>query len=163
MRVNSGQATGAAATEDAAAALGDGLAELAQRPLFEPLRSLLWALHESDRCGLDELNALFASQHAKSSTVRELRFVAPDAAGLAYEQRIFGRGEVITRPGNWHDLFNALVWMRFPRTKRALAELHAAGLSAPGADGRRTPPFLPSQRLAARHPLTTPILAPRTH
>jgi hypothetical protein len=28
-----------------------------------------------------------------------------------------GNGEVETRPDNWHDFFNALVWLSFPQTK----------------------------------------------
>jgi hypothetical protein len=36
------------------------------------------------------------------------------ADGLDYETRIWTRGEVATRPGNWHDFFNALVWFTFP-------------------------------------------------
>jgi hypothetical protein len=139
MRVNSSPAIGALAPKATAVAACDGLAELAQRPLFEPLRALLLALHASGRCGLDELNLLVAARHAGAPPVHGLRFVAPDSVAIAYEQRIVSRGEVVTRPGNWHDLFNALVWMRFPRTKRVLAELHASGPSAPGAGGRRGP------------------------
>jgi hypothetical protein len=52
------------------------------------------------------------------------RFVAqtPDllADGLHYEQRIAERGEIATREGNWHDLLNALVWLRYPALKKAL-------------------------------------------
>ncbi|MGH8090041.1 MAG: DUF3025 domain-containing protein [Rudaea sp.] len=42
------------------------------------------------------------------------------ADGLHYEQRIFERGEIATRERNWHDLLNAMVWLRFPQLKRAL-------------------------------------------
>lgn len=49
--------------------------------------------------------------------------VAQDAAllsdGLHYEQRI-ACGRIATRPENWHDLFNALVWARYPGIKQAL-------------------------------------------
>jgi hypothetical protein len=31
---------------------------------------------------------------------------------------------VQTRPDNWHDLFNALVWLAFPRTKAVLNRHH---------------------------------------
>ena len=41
------------------------------------------------------------------------------ADGLHYEQRI-ARGQIATRPRNWHDLFNALVWARYPALKAAL-------------------------------------------
>lgn|GEM_PF-2949825 len=37
-----------------------------------------------------------------------------------YELRIFNHGEVSTRSRNWHDFFNALVWMTYPATKAAL-------------------------------------------
>lgn len=41
------------------------------------------------------------------------------ADGLHYETRI-ALGAIATRADNWHDLFNALVWARFPALKRAL-------------------------------------------
>lgn len=53
-----------------------------------------------------------------------LRFVAQDAALLAdgkhYEERILGDGLIATRPANWHDLFNALIWREFPGLKAAV-------------------------------------------
>ena len=64
------------------------------------------------------------------------RFVAQTPALLAdgrhYEQRIAERGLIATREGNWHDLFNALVWLRHPALKQALnrrqmAEIHRVG------------------------------------
>lgn len=52
------------------------------------------------------------------------RFVAQTPAlladGLHYEQRIAERGQIATREGNWHDLLNALVWLRHPALKQAL-------------------------------------------
>jgi len=54
-----------------------------------------------------------------------IRFVASNEPGEdGYEHRIYTTGRVSTRPENWHDLFNALVWMRYPRTKIALNRLH---------------------------------------
>jgi len=51
------------------------------------------------------------------------RLVEQDAAlladGLHYEARI-AQGRIATRAGNWHDLFNALVWASQPQLKRAL-------------------------------------------
>lgn len=44
----------------------------------------------------------------------------PFASALAYDSAIAEQGIVPTRPENWHDLFNALVWLTFPRAKRAL-------------------------------------------
>ncbi len=51
------------------------------------------------------------------------RLVEQDAAlladGLHYEARI-AQGLIATRADNWHDLFNALVWARYPQLKQAL-------------------------------------------
>jgi len=41
-------------------------------------------------------------------------------------------GEVETRPNNWHDLFNALVWIMFPRAKATINAQHAAILEEGG-------------------------------
>lgn len=53
-----------------------------------------------------------------------VRFVRQDrdllADGLHYEERIARHGRIATRPDNWHDLFNALVWIRYGALKRAL-------------------------------------------
>lgn len=46
-----------------------------------------------------------------------------------YEARIYLTGEVQTRLNNWHDLFNALVWITFPNTKAELNQLHYQALS----------------------------------
>lgn len=56
--------------------------------------------------------SLVERRHAVSGV--PLGFVEQDAElladGLHYEQRIFERGGIATRAGNWHDLFNAAVW-----------------------------------------------------
>lgn len=52
------------------------------------------------------------------------RFVAQTPALLAdhlhYELRIAERGQIATREGSWHDLLNALIWLRHPALKQAL-------------------------------------------
>lgn len=62
-----------------------------------------------------------------------IRFV-PDHAtdpALAYENTIHGTGCVATRSANWHDFFNALVWLNWPLSKAALNALHIrAGVTA---------------------------------
>src|SRR5688572_3248781 len=40
--------------------------------------------------------------------------------GMHYEQRIYQRGQIATRENNWHDLFNAMMWLKYPRIKSAL-------------------------------------------
>lgn len=61
-----------------------------------------------------------------------------DFQGLSYEAFIAKYAQVPTRERNWHDLFNALVWRQFPRTKAALNQLHMADIEKHGAK-HRTP------------------------
>jgi len=41
-----------------------------------------------------------------------------------YEPRVYLKKELQTRTENWHDFFNAMVWMSFPETKKTLNSLH---------------------------------------
>jgi hypothetical protein len=69
-----------------------------------------------------------------------LRFVAQDrdllADGLHYERRILERGRIATREGNWHDLFNALVWLAHPGIKAAINLRQVQDLCSAGAQAR---------------------------
>jgi hypothetical protein len=42
----------------------------------------------------------------------------------SYEDRLYLHGQLQVRPGDWHDLFNVLAWLAYPRTKAALNERH---------------------------------------
>ena len=69
-----------------------------------------------------ELDRARRAADARDRIVRPA-FVEQDAAlladGLHYEQRV-AAGVLATRRDNWHDLLNALVWLRYPRIKHAL-------------------------------------------
>ena len=54
---------------------------------------------------------------------------------IPYDERIFTLGEVPSRPHNWHDFFNMLVWLTFPNTKRAINARQRSALR-PGAPTR---------------------------
>jgi len=58
------------------------------------------------------------------------------ADGLHYERRIAERGEIATREGNWHDLLNALVWLRYPALKTALNARQVAEIAVAGPKRR---------------------------
>lgn len=77
---------------------------------------------------LEELNGLAAESAVRTDSGAALRFVLPSAERGPYgdyELRAFESGEIATRPGSLHDLFNALAWLAFPRTKAKLNALHA--------------------------------------
>jgi Protein of unknown function (DUF3025) len=67
-----------------------------------------------------------------------VRFIDAEAVASHehYEERIVSRSEVVTRR-NAHDLFNALIWMTFPKAKRALSERHVSELAKGGLAERR--------------------------
>jgi DUF3025 family protein len=113
---------------------------LARVPLFEPLRPWLDRLDAGGMPGIDQLNALVGAAPSAplSGSGAPIRFVVPAACASGYEEAIFLKGEVPTRPGNWHDLFNALVWLAFPHTKAALNARHYRGIQAQRAAGSRS-------------------------
>ena len=113
--------------------------------MFEPLRAAASGLRGPDWPGCDDLNCVVAARPERiaNATGLPLRFVGqqPRQKTFAdqYEPRIFLRGEVQMRSCNWHDLFNALVWLTFPAAKAALNQRHYAELEreqASGAQGR---------------------------
>ena len=94
---------------------------------------------------LDDLNSLVAQYKGQIAVQsgKPVCFVEPARGGSAsfetqYEPRCYLTGEVQTRRDNWHDLFNALVWMVFPRAKAAINARHCQALSnTQSVTGRR--------------------------
>lgn len=81
---------------------------------------------------LERLNDLVSTESGKP-----VRFVPPREKDTYYEIRVYETGEVETRPENWHDYFNALAWLAFPRAKARINAMHAAEMPNEGA--RRGP------------------------
>ena len=74
----------------------------------------------------------------RSGSGAPIEFAAAEAT-RDYEATIFRQGRVPTRPGSWHDLFNALAWLSFPRTKATINRLHHEEMARrPGARERGT-------------------------
>lgn len=111
-------------------ARASGGAPPCSNPLYSPLAPLLARLPPVPDAAA--LSALAAALPVRTAAGLPLRFVPPQADGLGYEARIAQRGEVETRSDNWHDWFNALVWLTFPQAKAALSARHAAALAAGG-------------------------------
>lgn len=86
--------------------------------------------------GIDDLNALWSAPLSDAGV--RLRFTAQETLddGLHYERRIHDHGLIATRGDNWHDLFNAFVWMRFPALKAALNRRQVEDLARVGASRR---------------------------
>ena len=109
--------------------------QLLASPLFEPLQPLLSQMTAMLFPALDDFNHLLAKVYPPPQTVslQSIKFV-PQVSGklgfeAQYEPRCYLSGEVQTRPNNWHDLFNALVWLTFPKAKAAINARHYQALS----------------------------------
>ena len=111
-------------------------------PLFEPLAPALARLPSDRWPTLAELTAL--AEGLTTARGKSLRFVKPrernDRERRYYEAHIADTGEVETR-ANWHDLFNALAWITYPKTKARINAQHAAILEEGGeAEARKRSP-----------------------
>ena len=100
-------------------------------PIFEPLRAAGKAFEYFNHWpDIENLNQLNTDQVGKIITKsgKSIHFVPQTKSTRAfvqqYEPRIYLTGEIQTRAHNWHDLFNALVWVTYPCAKAALNQLH---------------------------------------
>ncbi len=113
-------------------------------PWFAAVHHLLARLPQERFPSLDDLNALAREGDARSASGARIVFVPAGERGKDlvnhYEVRIFRAGEVQTRAESPHDLFNALAWLAFPRTKATLNRIHHDELVRRwGAPERGTP------------------------
>jgi hypothetical protein len=111
------------------------------RPPLSEWREFSQLVETPDWPGVDALNsAADRSGLAGGAGAEKWRFVGQTPAlladGLHYERRIAERGEIATREGNWHDLLNALVWLRYPELKTALNARQVAEIAVAGPKRR---------------------------
>ena len=84
-------------------------------------------------------NAAGLNQLAENMSADVPKFVCQsDVEGESdyYEQIIYKQGRVPTRADNWHDLFNGLIWLMFPRTKALLNQQHIEDINRFGLSPR---------------------------
>ena len=112
----------------------------AQHPLFagyQGVASLFTGL--DDWAGSDRLTTEARLRGLCNAAGLPLTFDPQTAAcgQRDYEAQILATGGVPTRTANWHDFFNALVWLNFPRLKVALNAVQCAALAQ--RDEKRNP------------------------
>lgn len=95
---------------------------------LHPLSAFLRPWFADGAPEISRLNGAALDRGLVTGSGAALRFVEPSGGSDGYEERAFLTGEIATRPGNRHDLFNALVWLAFPRCKAALNRRHVAAL-----------------------------------
>ena len=112
---------------------------LDRSPMLEPLREHAARLPlNRDWPTRDALQGLLRARGIASADGTPLRLVG-EAGAEPYETRLRLTGEMHLRERDWHDLFGALVWLTYPKTKAALNDAHHARLNerAASVDGRR--------------------------
>ncbi len=114
---------------------------LSRSLLFSDLKILLENTRLDDWPGCQGLLALLEQPITLASGLRldmqpqDENLPFPE---MGYEERVYKTGIISTREHNWHDLFNAFIWLLFPQTKCLLNELHMQELTKqPGK--KRTP------------------------
>ena len=99
-----------------------------QSPLFDPLK----LAYSKDRLTnnnwptIAELNQYVANHKPtiKNHNQQSIQLIEQTCKSqefaYGYEPSIYLRGELLTRANNWHDFFNMLVWLSFPKIKAAI-------------------------------------------
>jgi hypothetical protein len=95
-----------------------------EHPIFDSVRE--WIDRIGNAPSLNLLNSFSEEKNLRSESGKPIRFVAPSASDPYYEVHLYETGRVQTRPDNKHDLFNALAWLAFPKTKARINAMHAA-------------------------------------
>jgi hypothetical protein len=110
-------------------------AALLQSPLLSPLHPVLTRLATEKFPTLRDFNSLLeGGQPAISVQLgHNLCFVPQESGRMGFEAQYepccYLSGEVQTRADNWHDFFNALVWLTFPKAKAAINTRHYQALT----------------------------------
>lgn len=96
-------------------------------PLFKDLKALLSDFNWSQWPDCVQLNQ-FLDNNVVNQLGNRLTLVEQTeqllSDGLYYEERIYLEARVPTRAGNWHDFFNAMIYVMFPKLKQEINRLH---------------------------------------
>ncbi|MFN5446736.1 MAG: DUF3025 domain-containing protein [bacterium] len=95
-----------------------------QRPWLSHLRESGLLIAKSANW-IRAANDLAMQQSLRNANAKALSFNPQDGISdlSGYETHIYRTGEIPTRD-NFHDFFNALMWLRFPLIKQTLNQLH---------------------------------------
>ena len=120
-------------------------------PMFEPLITFAHklAVFKDGWPSLGDYQALLA-QHPEPILTQNgipLKIATQGSRPLCledqYASRIYLTGEIQTRVDNWHDFFQLLTWLTFPKTKATINAIHHQAATARFAgvtgNGRRSP------------------------
>ena len=106
-----------------------------QNPIFAELAGLFPLADCKHFPAIDTLDQ-WRSVFRPNLAVRFVENSVLAADGRYYEEFIFASQQVPTRADNWHDLFGALIWCQFPKTKTLLNHLHMQEIAVAGLTKR---------------------------
>ncbi|MFH1044620.1 MAG: DUF3025 domain-containing protein [Pseudomonadota bacterium] len=130
--------------------------DLLASPAFVTLAPLIEQLRDDHFPTLAQLNRMGDEREVLSGGGVPVEFVPQEAKiDEPYETRVYVRGKVLTRSRNWRDLFNALVWITFPRSKAAINRRHYREMLARQGEGLRGTPRAKGGSLGAPHDVLT--------
>lgn len=102
--------------------------EVFDNPVYQSLTQRFAIEQQNDWPSCAWLNQFISSTVLSGQSVRFVENAALEDETRYYEAIIYETGQVPTRENNWHDLFGALIWCLFPKTKALLNALHIADI-----------------------------------
>lgn len=102
---------------------------LEQSPIFDSIREVSLPFIKSNKWPtLAQFSTELKKRNILSHNNIQIQSVeqgdTPEKFEDQYESRIYLKGELQTRLENWHDFFNAMCWLQFPRIKASLNSIH---------------------------------------
>ncbi len=97
---------------------------------FKPFTPWLNHLDGPAWPALARLNTLADQQKLNNAKNLPIQFISQTlrCSQRDYETSIYNTGNVPSREDNWHDFFNALIWLALPKTKAMLNAIHQTEL-----------------------------------
>lgn len=115
--------------------------DFANEGVFDDLNRLT-AFDEWNNWPTCEDLATLLPYEVKNLNDKKIEFVPQKATedfnAVAYEAFIYDSGQVPTREKSWHDIFGALTWSLFPKTKALINKLHVDDIKKYGTVERTT-------------------------
>ena len=118
--------------------------ELFAEPGIFSALSAIFPLAEQADFPSAELLTEWLHQHTSLQDWSFVDSTVLDADGRYYEEFICQSQQIPMRLNNWHDLFGALIWCLFPKSKQLMNQLHMAQIQQFGS----------KERTKVRHKLT---------
>ncbi|HJS15467.1 MAG TPA: DUF3025 domain-containing protein [Rheinheimera sp.] len=120
------------------------LSELFSEPGIFSALAAVFPLAEQTDFPSPQLLTLWLHQHTALHNWSFVDSTKLDEDGRYYEDFISQSQQIPMRANNWHDLFGALIWCLFPKSKQLMNQLHMAQIQQ----------FGNKERTKVRHKLT---------